>query len=129
VEAGSFVSPKWVPQMGNSGEVFKELASFIAANPQVTFAGLTPNMKGLEGAMAANCKEVAIFGAASESFSKKNINMSIDEALGKQGEVATSALASGLTVRGYVSCVVGEDAVVVKLNIRVDDTLSLLGNS
>jgi hydroxymethylglutaryl-CoA lyase len=115
--------------MGNSGEVFKEMASFIAANPQVTFAGLTPNMKGLEGAMAANCKEVAIFGAASESFSKKNINMSIDEALGKQGEVATSALASGLTVRGYVSCVVGEDAVVVKLNIRVDDTLSLLGNS
>lgn len=81
--------------MGNSGEVFKELSSFIAANPQVTFAGLTPNMKGLEGAMKASCKEVAIFAAASESFSKKNINMSIEEAMSKQGEVATAALDSG----------------------------------
>jgi hydroxymethylglutaryl-CoA lyase len=96
IEAGSFVSPKWVPQMGNSGEVFKELSTFISENPQVTFSGLTPNMKGLEGALAASCKEVAIFGAASESFSKKNINMSIEEAMSKQGEVATAALASGM---------------------------------
>ena len=81
--------------MANSGEVFKELSSFIVANPQVTFAGLTPNMKGLEGAMEASCKEVAIFAAASESFSKKNINMTIEEAMSKQGEVATAALASG----------------------------------
>lgn len=98
VEAGSFVSPKWVPQMGNSGEVFRELEPFIAANPQATFAGLTPNMKGLEGALSASCKEVAIFAAASESFSKKNINMTIEQAMAKQGEVATAALAEGLYV-------------------------------
>lgn len=107
VEAGSFVSPKWVPQMANSGEVFRELSSFIDANPKVTFAGLTPNMKGLEGALEASCKEVAVFAAASESFSKKNINMTIEQSMSKQGEVASSALAAGLSVRGYVSCVVG----------------------
>ena len=81
--------------MGNSGEVFKELAPFIAANPQVTFAGLTPNMKGLEGALAASCKEVAVFAAASESFSKKNINMTIEESMSKQGDVAKAAIAEG----------------------------------
>ena len=95
IEAGSFVSPKWVPQMANSDEVFKQLDSLAASHPNVVFSGLTPNMKGLEGALAVNCKEVAIFCAASESFSKKNINMTTKEALTKQGEVTSRAIQSG----------------------------------
>lgn len=104
IEAGAFVSPKWVPQMADSAEVFR---SVTVSHPQVTFAGLTPNLKGLEGALAAGCREVAVFGAASESFSKKNINMSIKEAFEAQGSVTAQALALGLKVRGYVSCVLG----------------------
>lgn len=103
VESGSFVSPKWVPQMGDSAEVF----AGIARKPGVRYAALTPNLKGLEGALAAKVDEVAVFGAASESFSQKNINCSIAESLERFAPVMEQAKAAGVPVRGYVSCVLG----------------------
>lgn len=103
IEAGSFVSPKWVPQMGDSADVFAGLAR----KPGVRYAALTPNLKGLEGALAAKADEVAVFGAASESFSQKNINCSIAESLDRFAPVMDQAKAAGVPVRGYVSCVLG----------------------
>ncbi|KAA0572381.1 hydroxymethylglutaryl-CoA lyase [Azospirillum sp. B21] len=103
VEAASFVSPKWVPQMGDSAEVL----AGIARKPGVRYAALTPNLKGLEGALAAKADEVAVFGAASESFSRKNINCSIAESLDRFAPVMEQAKAAGVPVRGYVSCVLG----------------------
>ncbi|MBY6265674.1 hydroxymethylglutaryl-CoA lyase [Azospirillum sp. 412522] len=103
VEAASFVSPKWVPQMGDSAEVL----AGIARKPGVRYAALTPNLKGLEGALAAKADEVAVFGAASESFSQKNINCSIAESLDRFAPVMEQAKAAGVPVRGYVSCVLG----------------------
>ncbi|MEW6997986.1 hydroxymethylglutaryl-CoA lyase [Colwelliaceae bacterium BS250] len=103
IESGSFVSPKWVPQMATSTDVFNG----IKRNDAVTYAALTPNMKGFEAAVAVNADEVAIFGAASEAFSQKNINCSIDESLQRFEPVIAAAQAKGLKVRGYVSCVVG----------------------
>ncbi len=103
IESGSFVSPKWVPQMATSSEVFNG----IKRQENVTYAALTPNLQGFEAAVAVNADEVAIFGAASESFSQKNINCSIDESLARFVPVIEAAKAQGLKVRGYVSCVVG----------------------
>jgi len=103
VEAASFVSPKWVPQMGDSAEVL----AGITRKPGVRYAALTPNVKGLEGALAAKADEVAVFGAASESFSQKNINCSIAESLDRFVPVMEQAKAAGVPVRGYVSCVLG----------------------
>jgi hydroxymethylglutaryl-CoA lyase len=103
IESGSFVSPKWVPQMATSSEVFKGIKRKIG----VTYAALTPNMKGFEAAMAVNANEVAIFGAASEAFSQKNINCSIDESLRRFESIMQAAKAADIRVRGYVSCVVG----------------------
>ncbi|SMF33758.1 hydroxymethylglutaryl-CoA lyase [Azospirillum oryzae] len=103
VEAASFVSPKWVPQMGDSAEVL----AGITRKPGVRYAALTPNVKGLEGALAAKADEVAVFGAASESFSRKNINCSIAESLDRFAPVMEQAKAAGVPVRGYVSCVLG----------------------
>lgn len=103
IEAGSFVSPKWVPQMANSDEVFARLSRVDG----VTYSALTPNRKGLEAALAANADEVAIFGAASESFSQKNINCSISESIDRFTPVVKIAREKGLPVRAYVSCVVG----------------------
>ncbi|MGF7176347.1 hydroxymethylglutaryl-CoA lyase [Azospirillum doebereinerae] len=103
VEAASFVSPKWVPQMGDSADVL----AGIARKPGVRYAALTPNLKGLEGALAAKADEVAVFGAASESFSQKNINCSIAESLDRFAPVMERAKAAGVPVRGYVSCVLG----------------------
>lgn len=102
IECASFVSPKWVPQMADSAEV---LAGITRADG-VSYAALTPNMKGLERAIAAKADEVAIFGSASEGFSKANINASIVESLERFKPVAEAAQAAGLPVRGYVSCVV-----------------------
>ncbi|MGY3439539.1 MULTISPECIES: hydroxymethylglutaryl-CoA lyase [unclassified Marinovum] len=102
IECASFVSPKWVPQMADSAEV---LAGITRANG-VSYAALTPNLRGLEGAMAARADEVAIFGSASEGFSKANINATIAESLERFRPVANAALAAGIPVRGYVSCVV-----------------------
>lgn len=102
IEVASFVSPKWVPQMADSAEV---LAGITRA-PGVRYAALTPNMRGLEGALAARADEVAIFGSASEGFSRANINASIAESLERFRPVAQAAIAAGVPVRGYVSCVV-----------------------
>lgn len=103
IESGSFVSPKWVPQMATSGEVFEKLNRKIG----VTYAALTPNMQGFEAAVLAKASEVAIFGAASESFSQKNINCSIDESLARFEPIMAAAKKANIKVRGYVSCVVG----------------------
>lgn len=103
IEAGSFVSPKWVPQMADTAEVLAR----IQRKPGVSYPVLTPNMKGLEAALAAGVGEVAIFGAASESFSRKNINCSIAESLERFEPLCAEALRQGLKVRGYVSCVLG----------------------
>ncbi len=102
IEATSFVSPKWVPQMADAAEVM----AGIDRRPGVVYAVLTPNMKGYERAREAGADEVAIFAAASETFSRKNINCSIAESLDRFRPVARAARADGLRVRGYVSCVV-----------------------
>lgn len=103
IESGSFVSPKWVPQMATSAEVF----AGIKKGNGITYAALTPNMKGFDAALAAHADEVAIFGAASEAFSQKNINCSIVESLERFEPVIAAAKANNIQVRGYVSCVVG----------------------
>ncbi|MDA9825782.1 hydroxymethylglutaryl-CoA lyase [Porticoccaceae bacterium] len=103
IEAGSFVSPKWVPQMAGSDKVFEQLPVDAAT----TYAALTPNMQGLERAMQCGVKEVAVFAATSQSFSQKNINCSIAESIERFKPVAREALSAGLAVRGYISCVVG----------------------
>ncbi|MCW8891200.1 MAG: hydroxymethylglutaryl-CoA lyase [Sedimenticola sp.] len=103
IEAGSFVSPKWVPQMASSAELFQQ----INQKPGVSYPMLVPNLKGLEGALAAGVKEIAIFAAASESFTQKNINCTIEESIARYSDVMTQAKQQGLLVRGYVSCVLG----------------------
>ena len=103
VEVGSFVSPKWVPQMAGSAEVFAS----IQRQPGVTYAGLAPNLKGFEAALAAGVEEVAVFAAASEAFSQKNINCSIKDSLERFVPLMEAAKAHGIRVRGYVSCVLG----------------------
>lgn len=103
IEAGAFVSAKWVPQMADSSEVF----AGIRRGNKVTYAALTPNLTGYEVAKAAGATEVAIFGAASEAFSHKNINCSVAESLARFAPVLAAAKADGIKVRGYVSCVVG----------------------
>src|SRR6056297_113287 len=101
IEAASFVSPKWVPQMADSAAVLEG----INRAPGVRYAALTPNTHGLEAAIAARADEVAIFGSASEGFSKANINATVAESLERFGPVARAARSAGLPVRGYVSCV------------------------
>ena len=103
VEAAAFVSPKWVPQMADSADVM----AGITRRDGVSYPVLAPNMKGLEAAIAAGATEIAIFGAASESFSRRNINKSIAESLETFRPVAERALAEGVKVRGYISCVLG----------------------
>jgi hydroxymethylglutaryl-CoA lyase len=103
IESTAFVSPKWIPQMADHTEVLKG----IRRRPGVTYPVLTPNLKGFEAALAAGATEVAIFGAASESFSKKNINCSIAESLERFRPVAEAAAKNHVRVRGYVSCVIG----------------------
>ncbi|MBZ9666810.1 hydroxymethylglutaryl-CoA lyase [Pseudomonas sp. LMG 31766] len=103
IEVGSFVSPKWVPQMAGSAEVFAS----ILRKPGVTYAALTPNMRGLEAALETKVEEVAVFAAASEAFSQKNINCSIAESLQRFVPLMEAAKAANVRVRGYVSCVLG----------------------
>ncbi|XP_069575753.1 hydroxymethylglutaryl-CoA lyase, mitochondrial [Brachyistius frenatus] len=103
IEATSFVSPQWVPQMADQQEVMKG----IRRRPGVSYPVLTPNLRGFQAAMKAGAAEVAIFGAASELFSKKNINCSVDESLRRFDEVMKAAKEAGVPVRGYVSCVAG----------------------
>ena len=102
VEAGSFVSPKWIPQMADTAEVLAQLRR----RPCVSYPVLVPNMKGFEAACAAGVEEIAIFGAASEKVSQRNINCSIAESLERFAPVAAAARQHGMRVRGYISCVV-----------------------
>lgn len=101
IEAASFVSPRWVPQMADAAEVL----AGITRNPAVRYAALTPNLAGLERALAAGADEVAVFASASEGFSQRNINCSIAESLARFAPVLARAGAAGVPVRGYVSCV------------------------
>ena len=103
IEAGAFVSPKWVPQMADTGDVYRD----IPKDPGVEYPVLVPNMKGLERAIEAGVKSIAIFTAASETFNKRNINMSIDESIENYGPVAHRALSEGMRVRGYISTAFG----------------------
>ena len=103
IEATAFVSPKWVPQMADNAEVMRQITRLNG----VTYPVLTPNLKGLEAALATGVTEVAVFAAASEAFSQKNINCSIDESIERFVPVIESAHEHGVAVRGYVSTVVG----------------------
>ncbi len=108
IEVGSFVSPKWVPQMANTDAVLDALnSSNIKTLTQAQFAVLTPNLKGLEGAIQHGADEIAIFGAASERFTQKNINCSIKESLQRFEDIAASAQQLNLPMRGYVSTIIG----------------------
>ncbi|ENW90595.1 hydroxymethylglutaryl-CoA lyase [Acinetobacter indicus] len=102
IEVGSCVSAKWVPQMADSDVLFAGLPK----DPNIQFSLLTPNLKGFESALAVGCTEVAVFTAASESFTRKNINCSIDESFEKFSDVMREAKAHNIRVRGYVSCMV-----------------------
>ena len=103
LEATSFVSPKWVPQMGDAVDVM----AGITRRADTVYSVLTPNLKGFEGALAAGANEVVVFGAASQAFSQKNINCSIEESIERFAPVVVAAKASGISVRGAISCAVG----------------------
>jgi hydroxymethylglutaryl-CoA lyase len=125
IEAGSFVSPRWVPQMADTASV---LAALDLSDVRLT--ALVPTMKGLEAALAAGARDVAIFASASESFSRHNINCSIAESLDRFRPVAAAARAAGLGVRGYVSCVLGcpyEGPVPVGRVVEVGGALADMG--
>ncbi|MGG9999695.1 hydroxymethylglutaryl-CoA lyase [Pseudovibrio ascidiaceicola] len=102
IETSSFVSPKWVPQMADAGEVF----AGITRKPGIRYTALTPNIKGYERAKASGADEVAVFASASEGFSQKNINCSIEESFERFAPIVDAAKADGIPVRGYVSCIV-----------------------
>ncbi|MBO6227333.1 MAG: hydroxymethylglutaryl-CoA lyase, partial [Shewanella sp.] len=126
IEAGSFVSPKWVPQMADSADVLKQ----IQRQSGVVYSALTPNVKGFELALDANASEVAIFGAASQSFSQRNINCSIEESIERFIPLMELAKAHNIPVRGYVSCVLGcpyEGEIAVSEVARVSEILYKMG--
>ncbi len=126
IEAASFVSPKWVPQMADSGEVLRG----ISRRAGVCYSALTPNLKGLELALDAGADEVAVFAAASEGFSQKNINCSIEESIARFEPLLSRAKEQGIRVRGYVSCVLGcpYDGEIAPAEVaRVADILHQLG--
>ena len=126
IEATSFVSPKWVPQMADNSAVMQG----ITRHPSTVYAALTPNLQGFDGAVQAGASEVAIFGAASESFSRKNINCSIAESLKRFEPIVSAASALEIPVRGYVSCVVGcpyEGAIAPEQAASVARTLYEMG--
>lgn len=126
IEVGSCVSAKWVPQMANSDQLFADLPQ----DPNIGFGLLTPNLKGFESALAVGCQEVAVFTAASESFTRKNINCSIDESFEKFADVLASAKANHVKVRGYVSCIVDcpyEGAIDPKQVAQVTQRLYNMG--
>lgn len=126
IEVGAFVSPKWVPQMAGSAELFASLP----AAAEVSFSALVPNQQGLETALAAGVREIAVFGAASETFSRRNINCSIGESLDRFRQVCERALAAGMRVRGYVSCIAGcpyEGEVPITQVVTVARALHAMG--
>lgn len=126
IEAGAFVSPKWVPQMADSAEVLAK----IKQKTGIAYPVLVPNVKGLEAALAAGAQEIAVFGAASESFSQRNINCTIAESLERFARVSDAAQSAGLKVRGYVSCVLGcpyEGEIAPEAVARVAEALIGMG--
>ncbi len=126
IEATAFVSPKWVPQMADNADVM----AAIKRKPGVSYPVLVPNLQGLEGAIAAGCEEAVVFGAATESFSKKNTNCTIDEGLARFAEVCEAALKAGLRVRGDVSVCLGcpyEGAVKPAQVTRIARALYAMG--
>jgi hydroxymethylglutaryl-CoA lyase len=126
IEATAFVSPKWVPQMADNAEVM----AGMRRKPGVTYPVLVPNRKGLDAAIAAGAEEVVVFGAASESFSKKNTNCSIAEGLARFSEVCEEAIARGLKVRGDISVCLGcpyEGDVSPEAVVRVARELDQMG--
>jgi len=126
IEATAFVSPKWVPQMADNAEVM----AAIRRKPGVSYPVLVPNKKGLEGALAAKADEVVVFGAATESFSKRNTNCTIAEGLARFAEVAKEALTHGLKVRGDISVCLGcpyEGEVPPEAVVRVARELDEMG--
>ena len=126
IECGSFVSPKWVPQMADSGAVFAQLRRVSG----VSYSALVPNLQGLAEAVRCGVEEVSVFASASETFSRRNINCSIQESLERLGGVAREAPARGMRVRGYVSCVLGcpyEGEVALAAVTRVAGALAEMG--
>ncbi len=126
VEAGAFVSPRWVPQMADSGEVLRA----IRRRPGVRYPALVPNLQGYAAARAAGVEEIAVFGAASESFTRQNINCSIAESLERFRPVCAQARAEGVRIRGYISCVLGcpyEGEVPLARVVEVAEALAGLG--
>lgn len=126
IEVGSCVSAKWVPQMAMSDQLFAELPK----DPKISFSLLTPNIKGFESALAVGCQEVAVFTAASESFTQKNINCSIDESFAKFADIFVEAKRHNIKVRGYVSCIVDcpyEGAIDPKVVAQVTERLLEMG--
>jgi hydroxymethylglutaryl-CoA lyase len=126
VEATSFVSPQWVPQLADAAEVY----AAVEKRPDVRYPVLVPNMKGYERARAVGVQEIAVFGAASEAFSKKNINASIEESLERFAPVLEAARADGVAVRGYVSTVLGcpyQGEVPIADVVRVASRLHAMG--
>jgi isopropylmalate/homocitrate/citramalate synthase len=126
IECGSFVSAKWVPQMADSAAVFSQMHR----RPDVHYSALVPNLTGLAEAIRCNLNEIAVFAAASETFSQRNINCSIDESLKRLSEVTIEAKARGVRVRGYVSCVLGcpyEGEIALPAVVRVAAALASMG--
>ena len=126
IEAGAFVSPRWVPQMADSEAVFAALAP----REGVTYSALVPNLQGLQRAQQAGVKSIAVFGAASESFSRRNINCSIAESLERFRPVVEAAAAAGLHVRGYVSCALGcpyEGAIAPQAVVDISRAMAHMG--
>ena len=126
IEAASFVSPKWVPQMADGAQVM----SGIERRQGTIYSVLTPNMKGFDGALAAHADEIVIFGAASEAFSQKNINCTIAESIARFEPVARAAKESGLRVRGSISCALGcpyQGEVPVPAVVDVVQRMAALG--
>jgi len=126
IEVGAFVSPKWVPQMADTADLFLKLPQ----NQNVSYPVLVPNLKGLDKAIEVGAQEIAIFGAASESFTQKNINCSISESIKRFIPVVERAKQNGIKVRGYVSCVLGcpyEGDIAISKVVEISKTLYDLG--
>ena len=124
IEAGAFVSPKWVPQMAASAEVYQQ----VTKAPGISYPMLVPNMRGLEQAIDCGVEEIALFAAATETFSQKNTNCSIEESIDRFTEVVARARAESMRIRGYISCALGcpyegevDAKVVVDLTRRLND--------
>lgn len=130
IEATSFVSPKWIPQMADAADVMAGISEINGTHREIEFSVLTPNLRGFENALAAGAKEIEIFGAASETFSQKNINCSIAESLEKFSAVADAAKQHGIKIRGSVSCSMGcpyEGDIAVDKVVEVTKALYDMG--